>query len=115
MRNSLAFDCDGTIFADAFPGIGAVEDIHKLAHEYIRMRHAQGWACIIWTCRENIPDKGNYLDDAINFCKENDIPFDYVNENPEGDFGRPDLVRKIWCTEYLDDKAVNPLSLQTHI
>lgn len=99
----IAIDFDGTLCESVFPEIGKPK--HKTI-DWVRKRAKEGHILILWTCRENIPE-GNYLAQAIDWCADHDIFFDYVNQNPECDFGHPEKVRKIVADIYLDDKALN--------
>ncbi len=64
---------------------------------------AQGAVIILNTCRE-----GENLETAVRWCKANNVPIDYVNEN------EPNRVkfwgndsRKIGADLYLDDKSIS--------
>lgn len=83
---TIAVDFDGTLCEYAFPGTGEQKQIHKNV--------------------EDIPE-GNYLTEAIEWCKAKGLEFDYVNQNPECDFGHPEKVRKIVADCYIDDRAIN--------
>jgi len=61
-----------------------------------------GTKIILHTCRENDEEKP-YLTEAVNWCKEHNVPIDAVNENPWVAFGK----RKIYADIYVDDRAVN--------
>lgn len=100
-KKQFAFDFDGCIVEHKFPRIGepikaTVEFMHKLREE--------GHLIIIWTCRS-----GEYLSEAVQFLRNNKIPFDYVNENPECGFSSNSP--KIYADYYIDDRAVNALDL----
>lgn len=112
----IAVDFDGTLtVGNRFPNIGPanIPNIHVI-EQIISMYKDRGYRpiLILWTCREDWPDDPNqhFLSDAVNWCNEN-VPFkfDYINENPECDFGRPHLVRKIVADLYIDDKSLNPI------
>lgn len=92
-----AIDFDGTIVEHEFPAIGKGK---PLIVEMMRRIHKKGDVIIIWTCRA-----GKYLEEAIKFLKDNDIPFDYVNENPEVTFEYQSP--KIFANWYIDDRAMN--------
>lgn len=97
-KDIIAYDFDGTIVENAFPEIGDIkEDVVK----EIREEKEKGSIIILWTCRS-----GEFLEDAVKFCKVNNIPIDYANENiPELDF---ETSRKIYADRYVDDRAINP-------
>ena len=101
----IAVDFDGTLCEHAFPNIGDVQEKHKRVADYIRSKKANGGIIILWTCREDLPER-SYLMEAVNWCKDNNIPIDYVNsyEIP----GFPGFAsRKVCADEYIDDKAIN--------
>ena len=95
----IAVDFDGCLVVNKWPEVGAPieKNINKLKAE-----QADGAKVILWTNRV-----GEALEKALEFCKEQGIHLDAVNENlPEivdafgGDF------RKIFDNEYWDDRAV---------
>jgi hypothetical protein len=106
----IALDFDGTLVEHCFPEIGFIrlDTIEKLKKriEYIK---SKGLIVILllWTCRVNLPGR-NYLDEAVEWCKENGIEIEEngINNNPYVNFGHPELVKKIYADEYWDDKAV---------
>ncbi len=61
-----------------------------------RLKEA-GWTIIIWTARPDLEYVRSYL-------RQNEIPYDHINENPDGDKG--DYSRKIRFDATVDDKAV---------
>jgi hydroxymethylpyrimidine pyrophosphatase-like HAD family hydrolase len=93
----IAVDFDGTIVEHRFPKIG------KLRSEIVEMMKQEkenGTIIIIWTCR-----KGIFESRMKKFLDENDIPYDYINENYPGlDFI---TSRKIYADCYIDDKGEN--------
>lgn len=96
---TIAVDFDGCLCVKKWPDIG--EPNWKAIHELIR-RRACGDKVILWTCRS-----GKQLDDAVAWCMNRGLQFDAVNENlPEhiAFFGND--CRKIYATEYWDDKSV---------
>jgi hypothetical protein len=101
----IAVDFDGTLCEHAFPGIGEIKEIHKKVIEYIRFQHKQGNTIILWTCREDI-EEGNFLTEAVEWCKKNDIPIDYINEYPMHGL-KGFASRKVCADVYIDDKALN--------
>ena len=69
-----------------------------------------GHKLILWTCREDhghLIDK-QYLTAAVDFCKENGIEFDAINEGIAEDDFRPEGVkrRKPYAHYYVDDAIV---------
>jgi hydroxymethylpyrimidine pyrophosphatase-like HAD family hydrolase len=102
MRPILAVDFDGTITADNdFPNLGPV---NKNCKEVLQRLHKWGCIIILWTCRGD-----HYLTDAVEYCREHQIPIDYVNENcPEVAFP---AYPKIFANYYIDDLNIGgPLS-----
>lgn len=105
----IAIDFDGCITKNAFPETGEVNratQLKLMLKKEIMETHGYKVYVILWTCREDIPEERLYLTEAIQFCKDHNIHIDFVNENPLMNFGRPDLVRKVYADEYWDDKAV---------
>lgn len=99
IKKIIAVDFDGCLVVDAYPNIGP--PIYKNI-ERLKKEKTNGARIILWTCRV-----GKYLEKALEFCKENDIQLDCVNEN------HPDILaafgtesRKIFAHEYWDDRAV---------
>ena len=102
-KGSICVDFDGTIVEHKFPKIGtplpgAIETLKDLK--------ADGWNLILWTCREDeghLIDK-QYLTQAVNFCKEQGVEFDGVNETPMDMEFRPNGGRKAYASIYIDDR-----------
>ena len=101
----IAVDFDGTLCEHKFPEIGEIKKVHKNVANYIREAKKQGNTIILWTCREDLPERP-YLTEAVMWCKVKNIPIDYVNEYPNSPFTAP-LARKICANIYIDDKALN--------
>ncbi len=94
---TIAIDLDGTILEyhgwmghDFFgrPIPGAIKALKRLKEK--------GFVIIIWTTRSNKEEIAEYL-------KSQEIPFDYINENP---YGPPDTSNKIYADYYVDDRAI---------
>lgn len=101
----IAVDFDGTIVSDRFPEIG--EPNYELIRT-LRAMQRKGVKLILWTSRNDSPDMGAMLTDAVEACKRWGLEFDAVNENiievkrlTGGD------TRKIYADVYLDDRSVN--------
>lgn len=95
-----AVDFDGTLCEDKYPDIGAPND--ALIISLILLRR-QGNKLILWTCRS-----GEYLDQAVDWCKRQGLEFDAVNENlPERIQLYGNDCRKIGYDVLIDDKAVD--------
>lgn len=100
----IACDFDGTLCENEYPNIGKPI---KATIDYIKNKKAKGARIILWTCRE-----GEFLIQAVNWCKLHNIEFDAVNKNIDemiNLFGSDS--RKIYADEYIDDKAVNVNSI----
>lgn len=96
----IALDFDGTIVTNKYPEVG--EPIEKNIKR-IKEEIAEGAKVILWTNRVD-----EYLDAAVNFCNDQGIRLEAVNENlPEviKEFGGN--PRKIFANEYWDDRAVH--------
>ena len=101
----MAIDFDGTLCEDAFPGIGQPNWPLIL---YLKEKQREGSKLILWTCR-----CGEYLDKAVEWCKEQGLIFDAVNENV------PDIIAKygdggpkVFADLYIDDRSIHPLTLR---
>lgn len=106
MRKRIAvIDFDGTICEHRFPLIG---NPMPGAFEVMKELKEAGWVLILWTCRENDGYKieKQFLKDAVEFCKENGVEFDGINETPlEFEFREEDgLRRKVYGDFYIDDR-----------
>lgn len=100
----FAVDFDKTlILENKWPDVNGRPN--KALIEYLLMeRNKKGTKIILWTCRD-----GQELADAIEFCRENGLEFDAVNENlPEMIKAYGNDSRKISADKYIDDAAVNP-------
>lgn len=106
----LGLDFDGTVVKHEFPAIGSPAP-HCL--EVLRRVMNHGHMIILWTCRENEQDitRKKYLDEAVQYLKDNGIKLQGINENgPEDDFRvGSELKRKIYADVYVDDKGLIPL------
>lgn len=93
----IAVDFDNTLsLGTHYPYLG--QPNQPLIHALTQL-HELGHTIILWTCRE-----GPELENAVMWCKDYNVPIDYVNENP------PWLgfhSRKIVADYYIDDLCVN--------
>ena len=99
----IAVDFDGTIVEHRYPSIGkelpfAIETLRKLAEE--------GHRLILWTVRE-----GQYLDEAVEFCRSRGLEFyavnrDYPEEEPERNNR---FTRKLKADLWIDDRNLGGL------
>lgn len=95
----IAVDFDGTLCENQWPEIGAANE--KLIARLKNLKEKEGVRLILWTNR--VDDK---LEAAVNWCKEQGLEFDAVNDNlPEiiEEFGSN--CRKIFANRYIDDRA----------
>ncbi len=108
----VAVDFDGTLCADAFPEVGAP---NRAVIAYVKKLAADGSKIILYTNRENGTRK--LLDEAVAFCKAQEIPLYAVNENPGNPHAakiglKPSDGRKVYADLYIDDKAINPVEIE---
>lgn len=98
---TIAVDFDGTLCEHRYPAIGAPNvDLIRTLVEVQR----QGHKLILWTCRE-----GQYLADAVEFCRGYGLTFDAVNQNlVESMMATGADPRKIFADIYLDDRGMTP-------
>lgn len=108
----ICVDFDGTCVSHEFPKVGKDIGAVPVLKELV----ANGHQLILFTMRSNMHDnttgsdcipevhKGNFLDDALYWFKDNEIPLFGVNINPE---------QKTWTTSpkaygqlYIDDAAL---------
>lgn len=99
----LSVDFDKTIARPVkFPYGLKVTWLNRLVWLYIRFMKRRGYIIVLNTLRE--PEKGLYY--ATNFCKQNNIPIDYANENLPSEIERWGESRKIACTYSIDDTQI---------
>lgn len=109
----FGLDFDGTVVTHEFPKIG--KDLPDCVRVLKRITD-EGGKLILWTMRANHieppistdPDihteAGNYLDEAINWFKERDIPLWGIQRNPEQDTWT--TSPKAYAHIYIDDAAL---------
>lgn len=94
----IAVDFDNTIAKTEYPKI--IAPIPETI-EFLRKAKEDGAEIILNTCRE-----GKELQEALDWCKENDVPIDRANENsPTRIKLWGNDCRKIGADLYIDDKA----------
>lgn len=99
-RQIIAVDFDKTLSMARWPEVG--EPNVKL-FSFLKLKQAAGARIILNTCRTGEP-----LENAVEFCKENGLVFDAVNENlPEMIEKYGNDCRKISADVYIDDRAMN--------
>lgn len=103
-QNKLAVDFDSTLASvtEFWPLAGKQNILNKLVAMYVRHMKKKGWIIILNTLRE----KGKGLEEAVQFCKDKNIPIDLVNENIQSDIEKWGDSRKIACTRSIDDTQV---------
>lgn len=89
----IAIDFDGTCVSSNYPylgkDIGAAPVLKKLVDN--------GHKLILYTMR----DTGHFIDVAIKWFKDNNIPLFAINDNPE-----ISMSRKVYAHLYIDDTAL---------
>ncbi|MFC6267521.1 BT0820 family HAD-type phosphatase [Frigoriflavimonas asaccharolytica] len=96
-NKKLAIDFDGTVVHDGYPGIGKPR---TFAFETLKKLQSEGYRLILWTYRS-----GKYLDEAVEFCKDNGLIFYAINSSFEGEvFDIQSQSRKIDADLFIDDR-----------
>lgn len=94
----IAVDFDGTLCKECYPNIG---EANKELIDTLIIKKKKGDKLILWTCRE-----GNFLEEATNWCEQQGLVFDAVNDNLEEMKQKyQHNSRKITADIYIDDKA----------
>lgn len=95
----IAVDFDGCLCEAKWPDIGPARQ--QVINELLRQQ-ADGAKLILWSCRE-----GQQLQAAVMWCLNHGLKFDAINDNLEENKERyGNNSRKVWATEYWDDKNV---------
>ncbi|MCH2194512.1 BT0820 family HAD-type phosphatase [Kordia sp.] len=94
----IAVDFDGTIVEDAYPKIGSPK---IFAFETLKRLEQDGHRLILWTYRS-----GKKLDEAVAFCKDNDIIFYAVNNSYPEEVFEGKVSRKINADYFIDDRNI---------
>ena len=91
----LGIDFDGTIVRHEYPKIG---ESNPGAIDYLKKFKEHGAKLILWTMRD-----GKELQEAVEYCRENGVEFDSVNEG----IGDREWTQspKAHCNLYIDDAA----------
>lgn len=115
-----AIDFDGTVVTHEFPNVGrdipyAVETLQKIV--------AHGGKLILWTMRANTTtppistdptiiecEHGNYLDHAIKWFTDREIPLWGIQRNPDQD--KWTTSPKAYAHVYIDDSALGAQTMQ---
>lgn len=94
----VAVDFDGTLSLDSqYPNIGR---FNTHLYEALMKLKGIGWSIVLWTCRE-----GKELREAVEWCANNGLEFDAINENPSE---VPFKSHKVVADMYIDDRAYMP-------
>ena len=94
----IAVDFDGTLVEDAYPQIGSPK---LFAFETLKELQKDGHRLILWTYRY-----GERLDEAVEFCKKNEIEFYAVNKNYPEETYNGKVSRKIHADLFIDDRNI---------
>jgi hydroxymethylpyrimidine pyrophosphatase-like HAD family hydrolase len=94
----IAVDFDGTVVEHEYPRIGKEM---LFAFATLKALQKKGHKLILWTFRD-----GKYLDEAVEFCRQNGIEFYAINKNyPEEQYDLS-MSRKINADIFIDDRNV---------
>ncbi len=108
----ICIDFDGTCVTHEFPNVGKEIGAPAVLKELV----ANGHNLILFTMRSNKHDNkvgpvcvpqvnnGNFLDDAVNWFKENEIPLYGIQSNPSQ--GEWTTSPKAYGQMYIDDAAL---------
>lgn len=96
---TIAIDFDGTIVTHKYPKIGKKI---PFAIEAVKQLKADGHKLILWTYRA-----GSMLQKAVDYCTNEGLVFDAINENYSGETLNENRVsRKIIADVYIDDRNI---------
>ncbi len=102
---TIAVDFDGTLCYSKWPELG---EPNKPLIQYLKAWRDQGNKLILWTCRA-----GEALDNAVSWCRNQDLEFDAVNDNiPEVIEMYGNNSRKVSCDFYIDDRTILPETIR---
>jgi hypothetical protein len=97
----IAIDFDGTLVDHRFPDIG---EEAPGAFDWLKRFKAAGAKLMLWTMRsDGREDGGNYLTDAVEFCRARGVEFWSANVNPEQHTWSGS--HKQYAHVYIDDAA----------
>jgi len=102
----FAVDFDGTLCEYDFPRIGKQYEKHKKLLDLLINLKNNGHKLILWTCRGD-NDQYPCLTEAVDWCKEQGLVFDAINENVAGTKKISGPSPKVVADFYLDDKALS--------
>lgn len=93
----IAVDFDGTLVENKYPEIG---EINQTVWQAVLAAQNSGVKLILWTSRTE-----EFLDDAVQFCKQNGLVFDAINDNIDEVKALGWNARKVFATMYVDDRS----------
>ncbi|MBR2654718.1 MAG: hypothetical protein IKD59_09240 [Lachnospiraceae bacterium] len=110
----IAVDFDGVLCENRWPDIGRpnMKMITRL-----KELQSQGHKIILWTCRTDNDFKDynrndevrHLLTEAVEWCKDFGLAFDYVNENSKENISiYKNDCRKVHANIYIDDQNASP-------
>lgn len=91
---TIGIDFDGTLVSWNFPLVGKDIGAAKVCRDLVK----KGVKIILYTMRNK-----EFLDDAVKWCKDNEIKLYGVNENPSQTWSDS---RKVHADIYIDDQAL---------
>ena len=100
---TIAVDYDETlVFNDPY---GNEIRVNEILINKLKKCKSNGHTLILWTCRG-----GEWLQEAVNRCKELGLEFDAINENVNEEQCQKRKVgnRKVIADIYIDDRAIHP-------
>ena len=95
----IAVDFDGTCVTHDFPKIGKDIGAVPVLKDLVKKGHK----LILWTMRSD-REEGNYLTEAVNWFKNNNIPLYGIQENPTQNTWT--YSKKCYAQIYIDDAAL---------
>lgn len=101
----IAVDFDGTLAVTDYPKI-IEPKVYVI--KFCKLMKNDGHTVILWTCRH-----GKELEEAVEWCKEQGLTFDYINENPPEKIPIYGDSRKVYADLYLDDHSGNLSELKS--
>jgi hydroxymethylpyrimidine pyrophosphatase-like HAD family hydrolase len=100
----VAVDFDNTLCEENYPFIGTPN--YKALRIMLQFKH-NGGKIILWTCRS-----GQALKEAVDFCSDNFLELDAINENEPGhlkewltNHPESEIGPKPYADMYIDDKG----------
>ena len=95
----ISVDFDGTLAITDYPNI--ISPVRVVINKVIELQN-QGHTIILNTCRHDME-----LDNAVEWCKEQGVLFDYINKNTKELIEQYGDCRKIAADYYVDDKNIS--------